>query len=263
MKIRADIKRNAKIAFKSNYWTSVGAPFLVGIIITVAASMAALIAGVLFGTNLIHLAYYGDAELAASLWPASLLIYLLIAAVQLPFAVGLSSFFTANYRGEKPSLEIPFVRAFRDYGRNFGGMLYMYLFLTLWALIPAGCAMLIVLPAIAQSEMLVVLALLGFLGSIVSIVNLIIKSYSYSMTRYILADFQLIKAKEAVSISKMITRGHCGQLFLLDMSFIGWWLLSSITFGILWIFYVAPYYETVRAGFYNEIKEEAKLKGLL
>lgn len=263
MKIRADIKLNAKIAFKSNYWTSVGAPFLVGIIITVAASMAALIAGVLFGANLIYMAYYGNADLAASLGPAAWLTYLLIAAVQFPFAVGLSAFFTANYRGEKPSLEIPFVRAFRDYGRNFGGMLYMYLFLTLWALIPAGCAMLIAVPAIARFEKLAVLGILGALGLVVSIVNLIIKSYSYSMTRYILADFQLIKAKEAVSISKMITRGHCGQLFLLDMSFIGWWLLSSITFGILWIFYVAPYYETVRAGFYNEIKEEAKLKGLL
>lgn len=263
MRIRADIKRDAKIAFKSNYWTSVGTPFLVGIIIAVAAGMAALIAGVLFGANLIHLAYYGNADLAASLWPASWLTYLLIAAVQLPFAVGLSAFFTANYRGEKPSLEIPFVRAFRDYGRNFGGMLYMNMFLALWALIPIGCAMLIVIPAIARSEMIVVLALLGFLGSIVSIVNLIIKSYAYSMTRYILADFQLIKAKEAVGISKLITRGHRGQLFLFDISYIGWWLLSSLTFGILWIFYVAPYYETAKAGFYTEIKEEAKLKGLL
>ena len=56
MRIRADIKRDAKLAFKSNYWTSVGTPFLVGIIITVAASMAALIAGVLFGANLIYMA---------------------------------------------------------------------------------------------------------------------------------------------------------------------------------------------------------------
>lgn len=263
MRIRADIKRDAKIAFKSNYWTSVGAPFLVGIILTVAASAAALIAGVLFGTNLIYLAYYGNTELAASFGSSAWLIYLLIAAVQFPFAVGLSAFFTANYRGEKPSLEVPFVRAFRDYGRNFGGMLYMYLFLILWALIPSGCAILIAVPAIAHLEMLFVLGILGGLGLIASTVNLIIKSYSYSMTRYILADFQLIKAKEAVGISKSITRGHRGQLFLFDMSFIGWWLLSSLTFGILWIFYVAPYYETARAGLYNEIKEEAKLKGLI
>ncbi len=263
MRIRADIKRDAKIAFKSNYWTSVGTPFLVGIIISVAASAAALIAGALFGTNLVYLAYYGDAELAASFGSSAWLIYLLIAAVQFPFAVGLCAFFTANYRGGKPSLDVAFVRAFRDYGRNFGGMLYMYLFLILWSLIPGGCIILIAIPAIARSGMLAVLGILGLLGLIVSIVNLIIKGYAYSMTPYILADLQLIKAKEAVKISKTITRGHCGQLFLLDMSFIGWWLLSSITFGILWIFYVAPYYETVKAGFYTEIKEEAKLKGLL
>ena len=55
--------------------------------------------------------------------------------------------------------------------------------------------------------------------------------------------------------SKM-TDGNKVTLFLLDLSFIGWFLLSALTFGILMIFYVGPYHRTSHACFYEKIKAE-------
>ncbi len=50
--------------------------------------------------------------------------------------------------------------------------------------------------------------------------------------------------------------GHKGELFVLYLSFLGWDLLSLLTFGILEIVYVAPYKAAAVAGFYDAIKGE-------
>ena len=81
------------------------------------------------------------------------------------------------------------------------------------------------------------------------------KSYSYAMTWYVLADHPEMGANEAITKSKEIMQGHRMELFILQLSFIGWFLLGSITFGLAYI-YVIPYMETTIANFYNEIKGE-------
>lgn len=83
----------------------------------------------------------------------------------------------------------------------------------------------------------------------------IMKAYSYSMTWYVLADHPEMGANEAITKSKEIMQGHRMELFILQLSFIGWALLGSITFGLAYI-YVIPYMETTIANFYNEIKGE-------
>ncbi len=95
-----------------------------------------------------------------------------------------------------------------------------------------------------------------FLWSLLLIIPGIIKSYSYAMTFYIMQDEPGISGKEAIGKSRQIMAGYKGKLFLLDLSFIGWFLLSALTFGILMIFYVGPYYYTSRACFYEKIKAE-------
>ena len=49
--------------------------------------------------------------------------------------------------------------------------------------------------------------------------------------------------------------GHKQQLFLLDLSFIGWVILASLTLGIgfLWL---VPYWQTTRVHFYEDLKKE-------
>lgn len=85
----------------------------------------------------------------------------------------------------------------------------------------------------------------------------IVKSYSYSMTYYILNDNPDMTASEAITESRRIMDGNKWRLFCLDFSFIGWMILSVFTFGIL-IFWVAPYMQMARAEFYESIKSAQK-----
>ncbi|KHF31013.1 hypothetical protein LR68_00503 [Anoxybacillus sp. BCO1] len=79
----------------------------------------------------------------------------------------------------------------------------------------------------------------------------IIKSLSYSQTFFLLKDHPEYSALQAISESKKRMKGYKGKLFLLYLSFIGWGLLSMLTFGIgfLWL---VPYIYTSLAAFYDQ-----------
>ena len=93
-----------------------------------------------------------------------------------------------------------------------------------------------------------------FLWSLLFVIPGIIKAYSYSMAPYILADNPELTANEALSKSKEIMDGHKFDLFVLQLSFFWWYMLSAITFGIAYI-YVIPYVSATTANFYNSIKK--------
>ena len=86
-------------------------------------------------------------------------------------------------------------------------------------------------------------------------------SYAYSMTEYIKMENPNISPSRAIELSKIMTQGRKGNLFYLDLSFIGWNLLSAITLGILGIVYVNPYYFACKAFAYEELKAEAIATG--
>jgi uncharacterized membrane protein len=81
----------------------------------------------------------------------------------------------------------------------------------------------------------------------------IVKSYSYAMTFYIMQDNPGIGANEAITRSRQMMNGHKWQLFCLHFSYIGWILLSCLTFGILFL-WVLPSMEAATAAFYESIK---------
>ena len=83
-----------------------------------------------------------------------------------------------------------------------------------------------------------------------------VKSYSYAMTYYIQIDNPNLTGNDAITESRKMMNGHKMQLFLLDLSFIGWYFLTALTFGIL-ILYVAPYHQAARANFYENLKNSA------
>ena len=94
------------------------------------------------------------------------------------------------------------------------------------------------------------------LWSLLFIVPGIIKALSYAMAPYIYAENGYFMTPiQAIDESKRIMQGHKAELFVLLLSFIGWFILSSLTCGILLI-YVAPYYSAAMANFYNEIKDK-------
>ncbi|WP_052447571.1 DUF975 family protein [Clostridium polynesiense] len=93
-----------------------------------------------------------------------------------------------------------------------------------------------------------------FLWTLVFIVPGIIASLSYSQIFYILADNPDIPASEALKISKDMMKGYKWDYFVLQLSFLGWALLSIVTAGIgfLWLI---PYVKATNAHFYLKAKE--------
>ena len=95
--------------------------------------------------------------------------------------------------------------------------------------------------------------LFTFLWSLLFIIPGIIKSISYSMSLYILAENKGKPALECINESKAMTNGYKGELFLLGLSFIGWLLLTAVTFGIAYI-WVGPYMQATYINAYQLLK---------
>ena len=96
-------------------------------------------------------------------------------------------------------------------------------------------------------------SLYTFLWSLLFIIPGIVKSYSYAMTPYILLDRPELSPTEAIKESEKMMNGHKMDLFILELSFIGWIFLSVLTCGVL-ILYVEPYMAATKSAFYLELK---------
>ena len=86
----------------------------------------------------------------------------------------------------------------------------------------------------------------------------IIKAYEYSMIPYLLAENPNLSADEAFSLSKQMTTGQKADLFVLDLSFIGWIILGLICCGI-GILFVLPYPQAARAEVYLILRDSVKI----
>lgn len=92
-----------------------------------------------------------------------------------------------------------------------------------------------------------------FLWTFLFVIPGIIKYYSYAMTLYIIAENPEMPATEAITRSREIMVGQKFRLFLLHLSFIGWYLLGIITFGLA-IIYILPVVQASVLEFYNDVK---------
>ena len=99
-------------------------------------------------------------------------------------------------------------------------------------------------------------AVFVFLWMLLLIIPGIIKAYSYSMTNLIAEDNPELGANACIERSMAMMDGHKMELFLLDLSYIGWILLGCITLGIgmLW---VCPWINMAHVKFYEQLKAEA------
>lgn len=138
-----------------------------------------------------------------------------------PLTVGVSGIFLSLARGAKKiNIEDEF-SGFKDFTENLLLGLLMSVFTFLWTL-------------------------LFFIPGIV-------KSYAYSMAFYIKADHPEYSWRECLDESQEMMRGYKMQLFLLDLSFIGWCIVGALCCGVgaLW---VMPYQQAARANFYESIR---------
>ena len=92
--------------------------------------------------------------------------------------------------------------------------------------------------------------------TILLIIPGIVTMYAYAMVPYILEEKKDYTVGKAMKMSRKIMRGHKWELFCLRFSFLGWYILSLLTFGLA-LFYVLPYMNTAEAVFYNEISGRA------
>lgn len=91
------------------------------------------------------------------------------------------------------------------------------------------------------------------LWTLLFIIPGIVKEYEYMMVPYLLAENPQMSKEEAFAASKQMMTGNKWKAFVLDLSFIGWHILSALTCGILEVFYVAPYVDAAHAALYDTL----------
>ena len=104
--------------------------------------------------------------------------------------------------------------------------------------------------------------LITFLWSLLFIIPGIVKGYAYSQVSYIIHDNPNLSTQDVRKISDLMTKGYKGELFVKDLSFILWDILTVITAGIAGI-YVLPYVETTKALYYENFKARGLQTGEL
>lgn len=247
---REQLKMNARYLLNHNYWECVIVSFLMGLFSAVVNSRG--VGNGASGEN--SLEYYGyDESIFDSVYEFSYktkMLLTVILAVSMFFGivfmlamlvlkifvgnvlmVGGCRFFILN-RTEKPKMReiLTFFKG-GHYGSIVFTMFLRSLYVSLWSL-------------------------LCFIPGI-------IKSYEYRMIPYILAENPGMDRRTAFDLSRRMMDGEKWNAFVLDLSFIGWNLLSLITCGIVGIFYVQPYMEATNTELYAYNKVKAYNEGYI
>ena len=237
------IKENARLFYKNNAGNSIlsiliffGVSLGVGMVLSAILTIPSVIVGVLGAASEVTSASSASSQTALTVGyiVGMIVLYVieLVASLSLyPLTIGLMGWYRKSIFQKTSLGEI-----FAPYKKqhllsNIGTMLLAQLFIFLWSL-------LFIVPGI-------------------------IKSFSYSQTMYIKAENPNIPAKRAIELSRIMMDGHKGDLLYLHLSFIGWGILSLITYNILGIVYVYPYYYSALAFAYVEIKADAIARGII
>ena len=146
------------------------------------------------------------------------IVWLLLAG---PITYGLSKMFLKQARDNQ---DMVFADLFSGFKEDFGGTFLINLMITIFA----------------------------FLWSLLFVIPGIVKAYAYSQAYYIKADHPDYDWRACINESKRLMNGHKGELFVLDLSFIGWYIVGALCLGVgtLW---VTPYYQAAHAHFYQTL----------
>ena len=238
---RRELKERAKAAFKANYWRCVLVAFILALLIGGGAgssvrknetadltteqqkAMALLAEDDNLGRlveGMEKLSALPSSKIKISLGGLGLVGLVLGLLVFNPLIVGCYRFFLKNSWSNAELNELG--AGFKD---NWGNVILVMflknLFIALWTL-------LFIVPGI-------------------------IKMYSYRLVPYILKEHPELTGTQAITLSRKMMNGHKADAFVLDLSFLGWILLSALTCGILHIFYVGPYIQATDAELYKAV----------
>lgn len=162
---------------------------------------------------------------------------------------GYTSYCLRLARNEQPGYRNIF-DGFAKVGRVLWMNILTSIFIFLWTLLfmapgLAGVA----IAAVTDSTALFFLAWLLYMAGLILA---IVVTYRYRLAVYYLIDDPDCTAREAITRSKLTMRGRKGELFALDMSFLGWLILGAFTFGILYL-WLNPYMGAAEANFYDAV----------
>ena len=226
---RSELKDNAKNILKGNYWQA----FIVSLIILITGgshnhgevgSSTGGTSGAEAGNALNF-----DYQIALIVGAVILLIIALRIIIGYALEVGGRKYFIKLSEGESKFSYLGYVFSTNNYFNVFMTMFLRSIYLILWTL-------LLIIPGL-------------------------IKFYAYRMVPYILADNPEIGHKRAIKLSNEMTQGEKWDIFILDLSFLGWFILGTLLFGI-GILFVQPYYDSTNAELYLKLRKEAIASGI-
>ena len=227
---RAQLKERAKIAFKTNYWKSVVAGLVMAF---TAGGVGGSIrsGGQAFGTaggstniDIQNMDPKVVALICAILATVAAGAFLVKLFLLNPLSVGASRFFVKNSEHSDASLNEVAEGFKNNYLGVIGTMFLKDLFLFFWAL-------LLFIPAI-------------------------VKSYSYMMVPFILAEHPEITGTDAITLSRRMMDGEKWKAFVLGLSVLGWVLVSVITCMIAGVLWTNPYIYATNAELYQTLKHK-------
>ena len=214
-----ELKALGKEAFRNNYWVSVVAALILGIAIAGVTTFLS----VNTGQDISEASSSASMTFSIVAGTSSIVTLLLNVFVFRPLEIGGRHFFLNNSDGRANIYD--FIDGFRfNYLNNVLTMFLRDLFVALWT-------MLFIIPGI-------------------------VKMYAYSLVPYILAENPEIGAMDAIKLSNEMMKGHKMNAFLLDLSFIGWIILTILTFGLVGVFFANPYMYATDAELYKAIKAD-------
>lgn len=95
-----------------------------------------------------------------------------------------------------------------------------------------------------------------FLWSLLFIIPGIYKSYQYRMVNYLLAENPYMDYRRALELSREMTKDEKFNIFILDLSFIGWYFLGALACGV-GVLFVRPYMQATYAELYAALRAKA------
>lgn len=181
------------------------------------------------------------------------------AIINVPLAYGLLIQFVKLYNGEDTSAFNFFTLGFNNFARAWKVALNVFLKLLVPFILLIISSILLTSLGIVfywtQPANLTVLVICLAIICPVSLIWLIVKSYYYIMSDVISIEETELQPKDTVAKSKELMTNNRWKFFILDLSFIGWALLASLTFGIgmLWLL---PYIQLTHIAFYKHISKK-------
>lgn len=254
---RYDAKMQAKASLRGAY----PHPMLVTLVFVLATSVLSWIIN-FFVTNpftamLDYLSYGTDPALVfAHFFGGGRMVLFIFLSTLLTLYGWVMGFGYTSYglrlaRGEQPTYR-NLLDGFAVAGRVILTSLLTGLFVLLWELVVLIPMTLVMIPLImwgSDGGVVVVIYLAMILGLAAFILSV---TYRYRLTFFLLLDHPELGALEAITRSKLAMRGHKWEMFVLDISFLGWHLLTPLTLGILGL-WVIPYHTAAQANFYDAV----------